>query len=145
MLRFDELSWADKRGLELATEEAKSSRDPSTKVGAVLHYRDCIAKCCNTFSGEGFDPETATREERYAAVVHAEVNVLRMAGPAAEGGTLYCSEEPCSTCCDALLLAGVRRVVHFETTEDRRERWDCAAGREKLATFFVERVEVRRP
>jgi len=48
---------------------------------------------------------------------HAEVVALRRAGPRALGSTAYVTLEPCShfgktpPCCDALIEAGVRRVV----------------------------------
>jgi diaminohydroxyphosphoribosylaminopyrimidine deaminase/5-amino-6-(5-phosphoribosylamino)uracil reductase len=48
---------------------------------------------------------------------HAEVEALRRAGEAARGATLYATLEPCShhgktpPCVDAIMAAGVRRVV----------------------------------
>ncbi|MBI3325015.1 MAG: bifunctional diaminohydroxyphosphoribosylaminopyrimidine deaminase/5-amino-6-(5-phosphoribosylamino)uracil reductase RibD [Candidatus Omnitrophica bacterium] len=48
---------------------------------------------------------------------HAEVVALRRAGSKARGATLYASLEPCNhtgrtgPCCDAILEAGIRRVV----------------------------------
>ncbi|HDQ99318.1 MAG TPA: bifunctional diaminohydroxyphosphoribosylaminopyrimidine deaminase/5-amino-6-(5-phosphoribosylamino)uracil reductase RibD [candidate division WOR-3 bacterium] len=48
---------------------------------------------------------------------HAEIEALKSAGRAASGATLYVTMEPCCTCgktgacTDALLAAGVRRVV----------------------------------
>jgi diaminohydroxyphosphoribosylaminopyrimidine deaminase/5-amino-6-(5-phosphoribosylamino)uracil reductase len=48
---------------------------------------------------------------------HAEVEALRRAGAAARGATLYATLEPCShhgmtpPCVDAIIAAGVRRVV----------------------------------
>ncbi|MBA4496209.1 bifunctional diaminohydroxyphosphoribosylaminopyrimidine deaminase/5-amino-6-(5-phosphoribosylamino)uracil reductase RibD [Paenactinomyces guangxiensis] len=48
---------------------------------------------------------------------HAEVNALRAAGDQAKGATVYCTLEPCAhwgrtgPCCEALVEAGVKRVV----------------------------------
>jgi diaminohydroxyphosphoribosylaminopyrimidine deaminase/5-amino-6-(5-phosphoribosylamino)uracil reductase len=48
---------------------------------------------------------------------HAEIEALRRAGPRARGATAYVTLEPCrhtgrtGPCCDALIDAGVRRVV----------------------------------
>ncbi len=53
----------------------------------------------------------------YDDVKHAEVLALEQAGEAARGGTLYLNLEPCShqgrtgPCADAVLAAGIRRVV----------------------------------
>ena len=49
--------------------------------------------------------------------LHAEVEALRAAGPAARGATLYVTLEPCShhgkqpPCTDAIIAAGITRVV----------------------------------
>ena len=57
---------------------------------------------------------------RRAGAAHAEVEALRQAGPRARGATLYVTLEPCNhvgrtpPCCDAILKAGVSRVVIAE-------------------------------
>jgi diaminohydroxyphosphoribosylaminopyrimidine deaminase / 5-amino-6-(5-phosphoribosylamino)uracil reductase len=55
---------------------------------------------------------------------HAEIVALDAAGPAAEGATLVCTLEPCShhgrtpPCTDAIIAAGIRRVVVAITDPD---------------------------
>jgi len=76
---------------------------PNPRVGCVI-----VADSGKTV-GEGFHVR--------AGEPHAEVHALRAAGERAYGGTAYVSLEPCShqgrtpPCVDALIAAGVRRVV----------------------------------
>ena len=85
---------------------------PNPMVGAILVTSD------GAVAGEGF--------HRRAGAPHAEVVALEAAGPAARGGTLYVSLEPCShlgrtpPCVDAIVAAGVRRVVVAMEDPDRR-------------------------
>jgi diaminohydroxyphosphoribosylaminopyrimidine deaminase / 5-amino-6-(5-phosphoribosylamino)uracil reductase len=66
---------------------------------------------------------------------HAETEALRRAGAAARGGTAYVSLEPCAhwgqtpPCADALITAGVRRVVVALDDPDPRV---AGAGIERL-------------
>ena len=75
---------------------------PNPRVGAVLVQAGSIV-------GSGFHAR--------AGGPHAEVVALREAGKRARGGTLYVTLEPCNhqgrtpPCVDALLAAGVARVV----------------------------------
>src|ERR1700730_5683356 len=61
--------------------------------------------------------EVGTGTHTYDGVKHAEVLALEQAGHAARGGTLYLNLEPCShqgrtgPCADAVIAAGIRRVV----------------------------------
>jgi len=75
---------------------------PNHLVGAVLVRDDEVV-------GEGF-------HERFGAA-HAELMALRSAGAAARGATAFVTLEPCNhtgktgPCAEALIAAGVRRVV----------------------------------
>jgi diaminohydroxyphosphoribosylaminopyrimidine deaminase/5-amino-6-(5-phosphoribosylamino)uracil reductase len=96
---FDET--AMRRALELA-ERGLFSTHPNPRVGAVLVRDEEIV-------GEGW-------HER-AGGPHAEPVAIRAAGERAKGATAYVTLEPCChhgrtpPCVDALLAAGVRRVV----------------------------------
>jgi len=93
------------RALDLA-QQGKYLASPNPRVGAVI-----VAEQSGTPSivGEGFHP--------CAGKPHAEIFALRNAGPAARGATLYVNLEPCChhgktpPCVDAILQAGIRRVV----------------------------------
>jgi diaminohydroxyphosphoribosylaminopyrimidine deaminase / 5-amino-6-(5-phosphoribosylamino)uracil reductase len=96
---FDEA--AMRRALELA-QRGLLSTHPNPRVGAVLARDEEIV-------GEGW-------HER-AGGPHAEPVALRAAGERARGATAYVTLEPCChhgrtpPCADALLAAGVKRVV----------------------------------
>ncbi len=89
------------RALALARKGAGLA-SPNPLVGAVL-VRD------GELVGEGY--------HQYAARGHAEIVALKAAGEKAHGATLYVGLEPCchtgrtGPCTDALIAAGVRRVV----------------------------------
>lgn len=89
------------RALALA-ERGRGTVEPNPLVGAVV-VRD------GKNVGEGW-------HQKYGEA-HAEVHALRAAGPAARGATLFVTLEPCChwgktpPCTDAILRAGIRRVV----------------------------------
>lgn len=99
-----------RRALRLAALGRHAS--PNPMVGCVL------ANDAGQIVGEGWHPE--------AGQPHAEVFALRDAGERARGATAYVTLEPCAhhgrtpPCADALLAAGVKRVVAAMADPDVR-------------------------
>jgi diaminohydroxyphosphoribosylaminopyrimidine deaminase / 5-amino-6-(5-phosphoribosylamino)uracil reductase len=98
------------RALRLAALGRHAS--PNPMVGCVIIGRD------GKKQGEGFHHSPGQP--------HAEVLALRQAGPGAVGSTVYVTLEPCShigrtpPCADALIAAGVAKVVVAMVDPDRR-------------------------
>ena len=91
-------------GLALAEgERARLHSPPNPWVGAVIVDRDGVVV------GQG--------HTQPPGAAHAEIEALRHAGERARGATIYVTLEPCAhvgrtgACTDALIAAGVKRVV----------------------------------
>ncbi|MGO9095460.1 MAG: bifunctional diaminohydroxyphosphoribosylaminopyrimidine deaminase/5-amino-6-(5-phosphoribosylamino)uracil reductase RibD [Bryobacteraceae bacterium] len=114
-----------RRALELARQGAGRT-SPNPAVGAVLVREGAVV-------GEGF--------HTYAGQKHAEIVALEQAGEAARGATLYINLEPCchqgrtGPCVEALIAAGVRKVV--AAMEDPNPRV-AGEGLRRLAAAGVE-------
>lgn len=125
----------DRKYLKLAQHVAENwSKDPSTKVGAVLVNYDINQEFIgyNGFPhGVEDQPERyADRETKYKLVVHAEVNAILKAGHWARGASLYVypsfSLPPiCNECAKVAIQAGISEVVGYAPNLDdpRVQRW----------------------
>lgn len=105
----------DKRFIGLAVHVACWSKDPSTKVGAVIvnDKKQVLAMGYN-----GFPRGVHDHEERYAdraiklqLVAHAERNALDNAFADVEGATLYSTLYPCTDCAKGIIQRGIKKVV----------------------------------
>src|SRR6185503_12258080 len=137
------------RALRLAARAAGRT-SPNPMVGTVVVRGGKIV-------GEGY--------HHAAGEPHAEVNALAKAGDAARGATLYTTLEPCAhhgrtpPCVDAIVTAGVRRVVAAMRDPDSRtdgkgfrqlkaggvEQGVLEAEALRLNEGFVSRVRRGRP
>jgi dCMP deaminase len=118
----------DERFVRIAQEVASWSKDPGTKVGAVLvNNKRILATGYNGFpSGISDNLERyMDREVKLAYTVHAEVNALLNAaknGAQTEGSTLYTTFHPCVNCAAAVIQGGISVVVS-PTVHSAPERW----------------------
>ena len=113
----------DKRFIKLAEHVALWSKDPSTKVGAVLVRPDrTIASVGYNGFPRGTADEYTTRDDKLMRTVHAEMNALLSCREAVNGYTIYVSPLfPCSNCAAAIIQSGVTTVV--ATMEEERIEW----------------------
>lgn len=123
----DPLTKWDRRFLTLAAHVAEWSKDPSTKVGAVIVRPD------RTIAGVGYngfprgvadnDARYADRSQKYPMTVHAEMNAILSTKEPLNGFTIYVSPlSPCASCAGAIIQAGIRRVV-ANVGNGHPERW----------------------
>ena len=90
-----------RRALELAANGLFTT-DPNPRVGCVIVRDQHVV-------GEGWHEK--------AGQPHAEIHAMKQAGKSADGATAYVTLEPCAhygrtpPCCDALIQAGISRVV----------------------------------
>ena len=109
-------SW-DRRFLAVAMQVSCWSKDPSSKMGAVIANSDhrLVTLGYNGFPKQVEDTKSRRHNKnvKYELVVHAEVNALLIAGSAALGGTvyLYGPRPICARCAGILIQAGIKRAV----------------------------------
>lgn len=130
-----QLKW-DQRYLNLAKEVASWSKDPSTRVGAVVvgDHGQVLSQGYNGFPrGISDNPERLeNRELKYRYIVHAEMNAIYNAtfnGVSLAGATMYIHGLPCcSDCAKGLLQVGIKRVVmpQQQVPEKWSESWQLS-------------------
>lgn len=113
----------DERFMELARLVSTWSKDPSTKVGAVIVNPEnhVVSLGFNGFPrGIKDDERLEDRETKYAMILHAEVNALQTAVASVKDCTVYTWPlPPCSRCAAQLIQAGIKRVVIPEGVDER--------------------------
>jgi len=109
------MKW-DRRFLDVAETVSTWSKDPSTKVGAVIvdAKRRILGTGYNGFPRgiEDSPDRYADREHKYAHVVHAEMNAILNATRDLDGCALYLWQlPPCSHCAKHIIQSGIARVI----------------------------------
>lgn len=142
----------DLRFLRLARHVSEWSRDPSTKMGAVIVRPD---KSVASIGFNGFpqkmpDDETLyeIREEKYSRIIHCEMNAAMFCrDETLRGYTLYTWPlMPCERCFVHVAQMGIVRCVFPKATPEAEARWSSAFA--KTVTFAnemgdIDLVEIR--
>lgn len=109
----------DNRFMKLAREISTWSRDPSSKIGAVIvnDERRILATGYNGFPRgiEDTEERLNDREQKYPRIVHGEANALMNAlysGVPVKDATIYVWGLPvCADCTKLVIQSGIKRVV----------------------------------
>ena len=108
--------------MSIAKVVAKRSKDPHTKVGAVLVKDKLILSI--GYNGEprnyrlNFDWHSS---EKYDYVIHAELNAIANAthfGNTIVGSDIYLTLSPCKDCIKLLIQHGIKNVYYLEEYKD---------------------------
>jgi dCMP deaminase len=113
------------RFIDLAHHISAWSKDPRTKVGAVVvnDLRQVVGLGYN-----GFPRGVEDTEERYndrvtklLFVAHAEQNALDSCYGETKGGTLYSTLFPCCNCAKSIIQRGIKKVVTYPIDQDKTD------------------------
>ena len=90
------------------------SKDPSTKVGAVM-FDDKKRLLSAGYNGlprgvSDTKERLENRDIKYRMIIHAEVNALSFATGQTEGSTLFCTHPCCTQCAAQVIQRGVAHV-----------------------------------
>lgn len=113
----------DIRFLDLAKLISEWSKDPSTKVGAVIADENnrIVSVGYNGFPQNiSDDNRLEDRDTKYKIIVHGEMNAILFANKSLQFCTLYTYPfMPCPRCTSMIIQTGIKRVVSYNNTPDR--------------------------
>lgn len=139
----------DNRFLTLAAVIATWSKDPSTKVGAVIvdRQRRILGIGYNGFPRGVADDETrlADRPRKLLSTVHAEANAILNASGPVRGASIYCFPlEPCAHCAGLIIQSGIQEVIapKTETRPEWEEAWAVSRNMFNEAGVSLRRAEI---
>ena len=122
MKKYDNISW-DEYFMGMAVLSSLRSKDPSTKVGAV------IVSPANKVISIGYngmpshlDEEQLTwnkgegLDSKYLYVCHAEFNAIlnTQNGGVLQGARVYVTLFPCNECTKAIIQTGIKEVIYLD-------------------------------
>ena len=118
------IEWWDHWFLGMSEYVSTASKDPSTKVGAVIvdKNRRVVSVGYNGLPQKIKDlsERLNNRELKIRTIIHGEINALLFANSSVEGCTLYTFPfMPCGQCCSMFIQAGIGRIVSLLSTNER--------------------------
>lgn len=140
------MNW-DYRFLDLADHVATWSKDPTTKVGAVIvdDKNRVISIGYNGVPRGVSEPASYDRDQKLLRTIHAEENALAFAYRDIEGCRMYVSFPPCAHCAAQIIQRGIKEVIYRSDAPGITEFFDRWSDniREAWAMFDEAKVEAR--
>jgi len=130
--------------LAIAQTVALKSKDPNTKVGAVIAFDKRILSTGYNGMVEGA-PEIWSRPEKYDWVCHAEANAIAFAarnGVRTQSSRIFVTHAPCLSCTKLILQAGIKGICYIQGNEsqkygpDREKVFQLCEGRATIETWL---------
>ena len=116
--------WTD-RFIEMAALISTWSKDPSTKVGAVVvdSERRIVSLGFNGFPRHVHDDAVRYEDKKvkYSMIVHAEANAIVSASASLLGKAMVATKSPCSECTKLIIQSGITTVI--APAPDREGKW----------------------
>ena len=136
--------------LSLAREISKKSKDPSTKVGAVIVNNEnrIVSTGYNGFPKKinDSDERLLDRDIKLMITIHGEMNAILFAKEDLTGCTVYTYPfAPCSNCASVIIQKGIKRAVFPIGDKDTLKRWEKSLNlsKELLIEAGVEMKEIK--
>lgn len=136
----------DQRFFDLALHVSAWSKDPNTKVGAVIvnDLKQVLSLGYNGFPRGVGDSENRyiDRACKHAFVVHAERNALDNAFTDVRGASMYVTHFPCNECAKGIVQKGIKKLF-TPPPDPSKEYTKNLTNMTATHTMFIEsRVEV---
>ena len=118
----------NKRFIGLAKYISEWSKDPSTKVGAIIvDNRNRIVSVGYNGFAHGVDDSDERYEDRdlkYPLIIHSEMNAILFAQRDLTDCSLYVYPiPPCTRCASMIIQSGIKNVYSIEPSGEIKERW----------------------
>lgn len=114
----------DQRFLDLAAFVATWSKDPSTRVGAVItDTSNRVISLGYNGPPQSVDDSFLDRETKLLRTIHAEPNALHFAHRDVSGCRMYVTHPPCCHCAGHIIQRGITSVTFPRPSREFLDRW----------------------
>ena len=110
--------------LKEAQFTATRSKDPSTKVGAiVVNQKKRIVSTGYNGPPQGCHDQEMTRDKKLLRTLHAELNCVLFASQPLDDCTIFVTAPTCAQCMAAIIQVGITTVYALAAEKEFEGRW----------------------